>query len=94
MSENQSKKTHVEIEGASLHVTGDQGETVDIGPGGIYVKDGEDEVKVSWTGVRIRDGKTRVQISLIKPLIGCTLGLIVFAAALTAVVVTVINLMK
>lgn len=93
MSENGRQKAHVEIDGVSVHVTGDQGETVDIGPGGIYVKDGEDEVKVSWTGVRIRDGKTKVQISLVKPLIGCGLGLIVLAAALTAVVVAVIKLM-
>lgn len=90
---SEKEEAHVHIDGASIHVTGDKGEVVDIGPGGVYVQDGDSEVKVSWTGIRVRDGKTNLRISVWKPLVGCGIGLIVFVAILTAVVVAVVKLM-
>ena len=84
---------HVEIDGASVRVTGDKGETVNIGPAGIHVKDGDSEVKVGWTGIRVHDGRTKVNISVWKPLVGCGLGVIVFVAILTAVIVGIVKLM-
>ena len=90
---SEKEEAHVEIDGASIHVTGDKGEKVNIGPGGVHVKDGDSEVKVSWTGIRVRDGKTNVNISVWKPLVGCGLGLVVLVAVLTAVIVAVVKLM-
>jgi hypothetical protein len=88
-----SKAGKVEINGASVHVGGDGGETVNIGPGGIHVMDGNSEVKVSWCGIRVRDGGTSVNISVWKPLAGCGLGIIVLVAILTFVIVGIVKLM-
>jgi len=90
---NENEEAHVEIDGASVHVTGDKGENVNVGPGGVHVKDGDSEVKVDWTGIRVRDGKTHVNIRVWKPLVGCGLGLIVLVGILTAVVVAIVKLM-
>ncbi len=93
MNESEKEKAEVEIDGVSVHVTGEDGERVDIGPGGIHVRDNDSEVKVSWSGIRIRDGKTNLNISVWKPLVGCALASIVFVALLTAVIVGIVKLM-
>lgn len=93
MNRNENGPAHVEIDGASIHITGDKGEEVKVGPGGVHVKDGDAEVKVSWTGIHMRDGKTKLNINFWKPLLGCGFGLIIFAAAITIVVVGIIKLM-
>jgi len=90
---NEKNEAHVEVDGGAIHVTGDKGEEVHVGPGGIHVKDGDSEAKVSWTGIRVRDGNTNINISVWKPLVGCGIGLIVLVAILTAVVVTIVKLM-
>lgn len=90
---SEKEEAHIHISGASVHVTGDEGEIVNAGPGGIYVKDGDSEVKISWTGIRIRDGKTNLNISVWKPLVGCSVGLIVLVAILTAVIVAIVKVM-
>ena len=90
---NEKDKAQVEIDGASVHVTGEKGERVDVGPGGVHIKDGDSEVKVSWTGIRVRDGKTNLNISVWKPMIGCGFAVLVFVALLTAVVVGIVKLM-
>lgn len=46
----------VAMDGGVIHVTGDNGEEVDISADGIHVKGGDSEVKVSWQGVCVRDG--------------------------------------
>jgi hypothetical protein len=83
----------VEIDGAAINVTGNRGERVHVGPGGIHVRDGDSEVKVTWTGIRVRDATTRVDISVWKPLVGCAIGLVVLVAVLTVVVVSIVKLM-
>ena len=83
----------LQVATASIHVTGEKSEEVNIGPGGVRVKDGDSEVKVSWCGVRMRDGRTCVNISVWKPLVGCGFAIILFAAILTAVIVGIVKLM-
>ncbi len=88
-----TEEARVEINGASIHVSDGKGETVNVGPGGVHVKDGDSEVKISWTGIRVRDGTTNLNISVWKPLVGCGAALVVFVAILTAVVVGIVKLM-
>lgn len=90
---SEKEEARIEIDGATIHVTGDEGEKIEVGPGGVHVKDGDSEVKVSWTGIRVRDGKTNLNISVWKTLVGCGVGLVVLVAILTAVVVAIVKLM-
>ena len=90
---DEERSARVEIDGASVRIDGDEGEKVRIGPGGLHVKDGESEVKVSWAGVRVVDGRTRLSISFWKPLVGCGAILVLLAAIVTAVVVGIVKLM-
>lgn len=91
-SENE-KSEEVKIDGISVEINGKKGEKVSIGPGGIHVLDGDDEVRVGWDGIRIRDGRTRLRVSFWKPLVGCAVFVLLFAAALTALVVGIVRLM-
>jgi hypothetical protein len=91
MSEQQ--QVNVDIDGAAIHVTGDEGEEVTLGPTGIHVKDGEDEVNVRFSGIHIKDGRTNIHISVWKPLLLIGATILVFAALLTAVIVGIIKLM-
>ena len=93
MEEADGGKTKIDIDAGSVHITGDDCEKVYVGPGGVHIKDGDSEVKVSWTGVRIKDGKTNLEIGVWKPLLGCGFALLLFAGLLTAVVVGVVKLM-
>jgi len=90
---DENDKAQVEIDGASVRVTGARGERVDVGPGGVHVTDGSSEVKVSWTGIRVRDGKRDLNITVWKPLVGCGVAILIFVALLTAVIVGVVKLM-
>jgi hypothetical protein len=90
---DEKERARVEIDGASVHVTGEKGERVEVGPGGVHVTDGDSEVKVSWTGIRVRDGKTNLNITVWKPMIGCGVAILVFVALLTAVIVGIVKLM-
>jgi hypothetical protein len=90
---NDTEQTRVEIDGTVLHVDGQDGEQVRIGPGGLHVKDRDSEVRVSWSGIRVQDGKTRFVLSIWKPAIGCGVAILVFAALATAVVMGVARLM-
>lgn len=90
---DEKERARVEIDGASVHVIGEKGERVEVGPGGVHVRDGDSEVKVSWTGIRVRDGKTNLKISVWKPMIGCGVAILVFVALLTAVIVGIVKLM-
>ena len=83
----------VEIDGVSVNVTGDKGEKVEIGPGGIHLSDGDSEVNVSCFGIRIKDGKKKLNITLWKPIVGCGVIILVFFALLTAVIVGIVRLM-
>lgn len=83
----------VDINGASIHVVGNEGEEVTVRPTGVHVKDGDDEINVGFSGIRIQDGHTNLYISIWKPLLACAAAILVFAALLTAVVVGIIKLM-
>ena len=91
MSEKESGR--VDIDGASINLTGDKGESVKVGPCGVHVSDGTSEVKVTWTGIRVRDGKTHINVSFVKPLVGCGVIVIALIAILTAVIVGIVKLM-
>ena len=91
---NEKEEAHIEIDGVSLHVQGGGGdEEVRIGPGGIHVRDGDEEVRVGWTGIRVREGRTRARISFWKPMVGCGVALLVFAALIAFVVMGIVRLM-
>lgn len=90
---NEPQQATVDISGASIHVTGNEGEDVTIGPVGIHVKDGDEEVHVTFSGIQFRDGHTNVSTRLWKPLLTCAAVILVFAALLTALIVSIIKLM-
>ena len=90
---SEDEKARVEVGGGSVNVTGEKGEKVHVGPGGVYVKDKDSEVRVNWTGVRVRDGETNIDVSFWKPLVCCGVAAIVFIAILTAVVVGIAKYM-
>lgn len=83
----------VKIDGVSVDISGEKGERVSIGPGGIHVRDAESEVSVSWSGIRVRDKDTRLNISFWKPLLGCGVALLALAALMTLVIVVIVRLM-
>lgn len=89
---NDPEQTRVEVDGTVLHVDGEDGETVRIGPGGVHVKDRDAEVHVSWSGIRVQDGRSRFVLSIWKPAIGCGVAILVFAALATAVIIGVARL--
>lgn len=90
---NEESKEEVRIDGVSVDITGNKGEKVRIGPGGIHVRDEDSEVRIGWSGIRIRDGKSRFSISAWKPLVGCAVFLLLFAALLTFMIAGIIRLM-
>ncbi|MFA6104412.1 MAG: hypothetical protein WCV67_16865 [Victivallaceae bacterium] len=90
---DEDKKTQVEIDGASINVTGRNGRQVNVGPCGVHVKSNDSEVKVSWSGIKILNDKTNLNISVLKPLIGCGVAVLIFAALLTVVVTAIVKLM-
>ena len=92
MSDEQ-EQAHIDIDGQSVRISGEKREVVDVGPGQVRVKDGESEIRVTWTGVHIRDGKTSLKINIWKPVIACAVGLVILVAVLTATVVGIIKLM-
>ncbi len=87
------EEAKVEIDGLYVDIQGEDGEEVKVGPGGVHIVDGDSEVNINWSGIRIRDAKTNLNITVWKPLLGCAVAMLVFAALLTATVVGVVRLM-
>ncbi len=58
---NERDKAQVEIDGVSVHVTGGQGERVEIGPGGVHVTDGDVAPgrRQSWRRVNVQVRSTK-----------------------------------
>lgn len=79
---HEDKETKVEIDGASINVTKSDGKQVNVSPGGVHVKSNDSEVKVSWSGISM----------FWRPLVGCGITSLVFAALLTVIVAVIIKL--
>jgi len=90
---NEEKQTRVEIDGTSINVTGCNGKQVNVGPGGVHIKTDDSEVKVGWSGIKIANGRANLNISVLKPLIGCGIAVLIFVALLTFVITAIIKLM-
>jgi hypothetical protein len=90
---NEEKQTRVEIDGTSINVTGCNGKQVNVSPCGVHVKSNDSEVKVSWSGIKILNDKTNLNISVLKPLIGCGVAVLIFVALLTVIVTAIVKLM-
>ncbi len=90
---DENREGRVESERVSVNISGEKGEKVEVGPGGIHLVDGDSEVDVSWSGIRIREGRKKFNILFWKPLLGCGAAIIIFFALLTAVIVGVVRLM-
>jgi hypothetical protein len=87
------EQARIDIDGMSVRMSGDKHEEVDVGPGHVHVKDGDSEITVTWTGIRVRDGKNVLKISIWKPIIAIAVGAVLLAALLTVLVAGIIKLM-
>ena len=66
---------------------------VNVGPGGVHIKTDDSEFKVGWSGVKIANGRANLNISVLKPLLGCGVAVLIFVALLTFVITAIIKLM-
>jgi hypothetical protein len=86
-----AETVEVVVDGKECSVDDPARGRVRVGPWGLHAREGQEDVKVGFTGIYIRDGQTRVSINLWKPFLGCALFVLLFVAAITAVIVGVVK---
>lgn len=93
MAEPEEKSEPIEIvlDGETLRVDDSKRGRNRVGSDGAGAGYGKDGVKVGYTGIYFRDGQRQVSISFWKPFVGCVVFVLLFVAAITAVIVGVVK---